>query len=218
MDMCCEQISCCLPVASSFDWFRFFEVGAQVAIAIAAILGAIYARIGWRKEARGQNEYKLAIDLLAALYRFRDAIDNARNRFVSDVEMIEDGDDNYEQSYEEKHFKGMTRVYSKRWNRVFDVQQSILTHLPSAEAVWGEEVENLFQKLFVHGAKLRWAIGGYLQSLNPSTPEKLKKILREEIEENAKILYERDKDDDYNDKLKELIAEIETFLKPKLKS
>jgi hypothetical protein len=197
-------------------FLQILEVLGTLLIGIATCFGAWMAWKGWKKEMRGQTEYKLAIDLLAALYRFRDAIDSTRNPMIFSSEIFEVAYDNYEQSDEKKYFKGTARLYSERWNRVFDAQQSIYANLMLAEAVWGEEVKNLFQKLFAHGAKLRFAIEEHLQLIDPSNPQKD----IEAMKENAKILLKRfeNEDDDFDDELKELIAEIETFLNPKSKS
>ena len=193
---------------------RILEVGAQVALATAAIVGALFAWKGWQKEMRGQTEYKLAIDLLTALYRFRDAINFARHPMISAHEMFAEDEDNLDPSDNMQRFKGMTKVYQKRWESVIKAQQTIYGNLQVAEAIWGEEVKNLFQDLFTHGNELLWVIEEYLDSINPSLSELTEKLSKKT---NA-ILHKRNKEDKFNDELQRLITEIEDYLKPKLKS
>jgi hypothetical protein len=180
---------------------------------------------GWKKEIRGQTEYKLAVDLLAALYRFRDAIDSTRNPMIFAGEMFEDAGDNYNRFDEKQRFEGITRAYQKRWDRVIDSKQSIYANLILAEVVWGEEIKNPFQELFVRSEFLRSSIENHLKSINPASSKIFREASKEQTQKRNNILYKNfeidsssNVKDSFNDKLKELVTEIETFLKPKLKS
>ena len=105
-------------------FLRILEVGALL-VGVAAIFGAWVAWKGWKREIRGQTEYKLAVDLLATTYRFRDAIDLARSRLISAHEMIIEDEDSTNSSDDMQKFKEMTRAYEKRWKQAMKEQQTI---------------------------------------------------------------------------------------------
>ena len=195
-------------------FLRILEVGAQVALATAAIVGALFAWKGWQKEMRGQTEYKLAVDLLATTYRFRDAIDSARNRLIFTHEVIIEDEYITNSPDDMKRFKGMTRAYQKRWEQVIKEQHKIYDNLQSAEVLWGEEVKNLFQNLFAHSEKLSWVMNEYLQFINPSLSGLTEKLSKE----TDAILHKPNREEDkFGDELQRLITKIEGILKPKLK-
>ena len=196
-------------------FLRILEIGAQVVIAIVAIFGAWVAWRGWKKEMRGQTEYELAIDLLKATYRFRDAIDSARSRLIFAHEVIIEDEDITNSSDDMKRFKGMTRAYEKRWKQAMKEQQTIDGNLQVAEVIWGEDVKNLFQDLFNHTIKLRRAIEEYLDSISPPLSESTEKLLKET---NAILHKPHREEDKFGDELQRLITEIDNYLKPKLKS
>ncbi len=194
-------------------FLRILEVLGTLLVGATAFFGAWIAWKGWKREIRGQTEYELAIDLLKATYRFRDAIDSVRSPVIFADEMFEDDEDNLNPSDNMQKFKGMAKAYRKRWEPVIEAKQTIDGNLQVAEAIWGEDVKNLFQNLFAHTTELRWAIEEYLDSINPSLSELTEKLSKET---NA-ILHKRNKEDKFGDELQRLITEIDNYLKPKLK-
>ena len=197
-------------------WYDLFMLFLHIFEVLGTLLVggvAFFAWKGWKREIRGQTEYKLAIDLLTALYRFRDAIDSARSPLIFAHEVIIEDEDITNSSDDIKRFKGMTRAYQKRWEQVMKEQRKIYDNLQSAEVIWGEEVKNLFQNLFAHGVKLSLVVDEYLQFINPSLSGLTEKLSKET---NA-ILHKRNKEDKFGDELQRLITEIENYLKPKLK-
>ena len=194
-------------------FLRILEVSGTLLVGAAASFGAWVAWKGWQRDMRGQTEYKLAVDLLKATYCFRDAIDLARSRLIFAHEMIIEDEDSTNSSDDMQKFKEMTRAYEERWKQAMQEQQTIYDNLQSAEVIWGEDVKNLFQDLFAHTIKLRWAIEEYLDSINPplsEPPEKLSK------ETNAILHKPHREEDKFGDELQRLITEIDNYLKPKL--
>ena len=198
-------------------FLRILEVLGTLLVGAAAFFGAWVAWKGWKREIRGQTEYKLAVDLLATTYRFRDAINFARHPMISAHEMFEEGD-NFNPLDPTQNFKGNARAYKKRWEQVVEAQQTIYGNLQVAEAIWGEEVKNLFQDLFAHGNELLWAMENYLKIINPDLStgrEKLEKRLSEKI---TAILYKVHEGDKFDNELQKYVKKIDNYLNPKLKS
>ena len=198
-------------------WYDLFMLFLHIFEVLGTLLVggvAFFAWKGWKREIRGQTEYKLAVDLLTATYRFRDAIDSARSRLIFAHEMIIEDEDITNSSDDMKRFKGMTGAYQKRWKPAMKEQQTIYDNLQSAEVIWGEEVKNLFQDLFAHGNELLWAMDEYLDSINPSLSELTKKLSKET---NAILHKPHREEDKFGDELQRLITEIDNYLKPKLK-
>ena len=179
---------------------------------------AFFAWKGWKREIRGQTEYKLAVDLLTATYRFRDAIDSVRSPLTFAHEMIAEDKDRYNPVKDIEKFERMEGAYQKRWERVVEAQYTILGDSQVAEAIWGEEAKNLFQELLAHSNDLHWAIENRLRIINPVLSAEHKKSKERLSKEIDAILNKHDEKDNFSNNLKRLITEIENYLKPKLKS
>ena len=177
--MGCEQIP---------DWLQ--GVGTLF-IGGATVFGACVAWKGWKKQLRGQNEYELASKLLAGTYKMRDDLDLLRSPFKYAAEI---GEDPPSASNE-----AQLRAYENNWNRIIETKHEIYEALVDAEAIWGEDIKELFDRFFFHAAHC-----------SVSARETLHHVLgSQELSPDS---------EQYDQEQKEIIDKIEAYLKPKLKS
>jgi hypothetical protein len=172
---------------------------------------------GWKKEIRGQTEYKLAVDLLAALYRFRDAtrgVENDIDEVKYVIEYNEDGGD-YHPELDDYHSTIISQFRDKLKNIAIK-QEDIYKYLVVGEAIFPKEITPLFNRLFTTVANLENPLAKAMQEDNPLHTPTLSP------RPSAPFTADKDNliDEDYDKigtKIEELVAEIETLLKPKLK-
>ena len=90
--------------------------------------------------------------------------------------------------------------------------------LLEAEAIWGDELKNLFKKIFDLENELVKCIRHYLLLRNPDADEASKEAIREIGRKNRDILYDdlSDKPDEYKRDLLSAIEKVEKYLKPNL--
>ena len=171
--------------------------------AIAAIIGVVIAGFGlkaWRKQLRGTTEYDLAKRLMLLVYQLRDALQSARNPFVS---VSEGSKDDTEDTWE-------ITAYSKRWDQVVDlIPQFNVTSL-EAEVVWDDMLKTDKQNLLKLVSELSFAITMFIrQKKDKSFTDDFNKISRD-------TLYRQD-DDKFSKSLEAVVKGYEKKLKSHLK-
>ena len=119
---------------------------------------------------------------------------------------------------EQKFFYGISEAYSARWNKVQIERTLLYADLLEAEAIWGDELKNLFKKIFDLENELVKCIRHYLLLRNPDADEASKEAIREIGRKNRDILYDdlSDKPDEYKRDLLSAIEKVEKYLKPNL--
>ncbi len=115
-------------------------------------------------------------------------------------------------------FYGTSKAYQVRWDKVQEQRNALYADLLEAEAIWGNELNDLFKTVFDLQHELFTCIRHYLELINPDTDEAMKEAVRKINKENRDIMYDNlgEEPDEYKRDLLDAIASIETYLKPKL--
>ena len=194
----------------------------DLVLAASALTGAIVAFKGlgtWQRQLKGQSEYELSRRILVTLFKYRDAIYGVRHPAIWSNEMPTPAEDKVKKmNDEQKFFYGISEAYSARWNKVQIERTLLYADLLEAEAIWGDELKNLFKKIFDLENELVKCIRHYLLLRNPDADEASKEAIREIGRKNRDILYDdlSDKPDEYKRDLLSAIEKVEKYLKPNL--
>lgn len=197
------------------EWTDWLTATSAMIAAVAVACTAYFAKQGmsvWRQQMRGKDEYKLARDLLASIYKFRDAMHDARHPFMTIVEKPP-RDEAEHMSSGQIRFYGLSRAYSNRWNKVSKQHRKLYKNWIVAQAVWGDKLVQLVQPLHEQEQELRVAIEEYLELIKPED--------QTNVRENAKRLRELRPmlyglpEDEFGQQIENSIKPLEQYLKQK---
>ena len=200
------------------DWPKFISIGKDLIIAGAAITGSIVAAKGlstWRRQLKGQAEYELSKRILKLTFQYRDTVCGVRNPVMWSYEMPQPPQAE-EMDRDQLKYYGTSKAYEVRCDRVTDVRQTRYPELLEAEALWGIELEKLFETLFNLQNILFTNIGYHLSLLDPNTPKTHKASINKLIKEDV-IFDTLHEEDNFRKEFSLGVKAIEQFLKPHLK-
>lgn len=188
----------------------------------AAIAGAVIAIKGlgtWKRQLKGQSEYELSRRLLVTLFKYRDAIAGVRHPAMWAYEMPGPPEgESKNMSREHVRFYGTSKAYQARWAKVQAERTNLYADLLESEAIWGDDLKNLFKTLFNLEHELFTSIRHYIDLINPETEEASKESIRNIDKKRRDIMYDdlSEEGDDYRKEFQLGIEAIEQYLKPKL--
>ena len=210
------------------NWEEVISAISAIIVAVAAVMAAYSAKKGldtWRLQMRGKSEYKLSRDLLASLYKYRDAFFNIRQPSlhlpVSDRDIEKDMTKATDEQ-ERKTFNAVLKEYQRKWDIVTEQQQHIYGNLVVAEALWGDELYIRFAKLFEQADTLHDAIRWMLRIINPDVPDEQAVDVDNPDASHRKyaamrsIAFSEKGTDVFGDQIMQNINPIEQYLKRKL--
>ena len=198
---------------------QIIAICKDIILSGAAIIGAIIAGLGlstWKRQLRGQSEHNLSRRILTTLYKYRERIDSMRFPGMWPHEMPSPPE--YEainMNDEQKQLYGRSRAYQARWDRVCTERTSLNADLLEAEAIWGDELKNLFSKIFDLEFELFICISQHADIKYPDDASK--EIIRNIATKDRDIRYDYlGEPDEFKKELIIAIEKIENYLKPKL--
>ena len=127
-------------------------------------------------------------------------------------------DDAKGMSQDKISFYGTSKAYQNRWDKVQTERTSLYADLLESEAIWGNELKELFKEVFNLEHELFVRIRHYVELINPDTHESKKEAVEKLDAKGRDIMYD-DLSDEGDEFKKDLIASIESiekYLKPKL--
>lgn len=195
----------------------------DIVLSGAAITGAVVAVKGlgtWQRQLKGQSEYELSRRILVTVFKYRDAINGVRHPAMWAYEMPSPSE--YEakiMSQEQIRFYGTSKAYQARWDKVQIEKTSLYADLLESEAIWGNELKNLFKKVFDLEHELFTRIRYYIELINPDTDVASKEAIRNIDKKKRDIMYDNlsEEPDEYKRELISAIEDVEKYLKPKLR-
>lgn len=199
----------------------FFSVLKDIVLTLTAITGAIVAVKGlstWKRQINGQAEYNLSKNLLTNLFKYRDTISNIRHPFMSSREQTPPPDEERQKMTPEqiRHY-GTFKAYDARWNKLAEVRPQIYANMIEAEALWGDEITKLWEKMIDKENDLLIAIQDYLTFINPDIDFFDKEHLKPEHRNVRKIVFQGSRDDPFKPEFDSRLKELTNYLKDRLK-
>lgn len=211
-------------VENAFEEFKIMDIaqkiGSVIPIAkdfIIAISAAIAAYVGikglntWRRQLKGNAEYKLAKTLLIELYGLREAIATARSALQFSAKPQLEKEQQDRMSPEQIVFEAIRQSWDRRWARISERMIKVDTALLEAEAIWGETIVKKVATVRRQVNKFFWAITEDLESRNPEHPASTE--LPEERKKRQNILYSIREDNEFDKDFNNAIHEVESELK-----
>ena len=210
------------------NWEEIISAISAIIVAIAAVVAAGLAKKGldtWRQQMKGKDEYKLSRNLLASLYKYRDAVFDVRRPSlyipVSDKDIKKDMTKATDEQ-KSKTFNAVRQEYQRKWDIVIKQQHHIYGYLVVAKALWGDELYVLFRKLFGQADILRDATRWMLRLINPDIPKEQAvninnpEASHREYATMRSIVFLEKGNDVFGEQIMQDINPIEQYLKQKL--
>ena len=199
------------------DWLTAIKDIVVTASALTAAVVAVVGLNAWRRQLAGQNEYEVGQHVLRASYRVRDAITTVRHPFMSSGEQAaalaeQTSDTAPTGDAAEDHRRAMAAAYNARWRGIVDALQELDVARVEAEALWGPDAAECCAPLRKCIGRLRWALEERLSD-RTGYPEELYR----EIQSTAFSTSDDPEKDAFSASVKDAIAQVEAFVRPKLK-
>lgn len=164
----------------------------------------------WKNQFKS-HEYTLAKNILIQAYKYREAMKTLRNSAVWTYEYPSfDGPTSHLGDARKKYLQ-MAYVYQKRWDRVEMLKPELWELLLESEVLWGQDLKNIFVDIFRLEFKVYRQVSAYLASLDDANDYK------EKFEKD--LIYDsfKDETDSFRQQFNPLLAEVEKYIKSKLK-
>lgn len=188
----------------------------DIVLTLAAIVAGYVGIRGlgtWRRQLRGNTEYQLAKSMLTSVYELREAISSVRNPFMQYSKEPDLPEDKLKElSQREREWHALAQAYQRRWEPVPKAMAKLDANLLEAEVVWGSGIRAKANPLNRLTGELLFALQDHLEARNPdgryeSPGPGLVKKRRE-------TLYGLGEEDEFKERLQEVIREIENDLRP----
>jgi len=201
---------------------EYISLLKDIVTVIAAGIASVAAIVGlstWRRQLKGNTEYDLSRKLLRSLYATRNAVSAVRNPWQSAGEIsqaMKEAD--LEANFHDEKFALLSAqaVYRLRWKSVVEATAALQIDALEAEALWGSEARDHLKPLYVLISELFSNIQLYLRNLE-RPPHNQSEEASRAIDE---IIYDTsgsERPNEYSQKLGAAIAEMEAFIRPRLK-
>lgn len=178
---------------------------------VATVIIAFFGLSTWNRQLRGQADFEAARTLAKATYKLREEIAVSRSRVIRLYEfgdpMTRRGGDTGEE---------YARVYGERWKPVSDALQNFDAAVLEAEALWGEQVRGVSDKMHACLRTLAASMDAIVENARSggedfkSDPDFGRKMRRN-------VHASRDDGDELSMEIQAAIAALEGILRPHLR-
>jgi hypothetical protein len=190
-------------------------LGAAVTAAVVAVKG-----LGtWQQQLKGQAEYDLSRRILVSLFKYRDAINNARHPAMWVNEMPSPPVKEAEKMKGEDFWHyGLSNGYQNRWDKVQEQKSSLNADLLEAEAIWGNRLPEMFKAVYALDHELYRKICNYLEMKRPRADSVTKDAFEKNYSNSRDIMYRtsNEEPDEFKQDLLNAIDPIKRYLKSKI--
>ncbi|XOB99305.1 hypothetical protein ACMC9I_04255 [Deinococcota bacterium DY0809b] len=191
-------------IIQAFLWMK------EWAVPIAAYTGIVLSLLGfreWKRQHRWKIEFDLAREILLKIYEYRHTLFGAR---VSQILIYECPDI----KEDPKAIANMDSAillecaFRYRMSRVAKVRARLATSMLEAEAVWGDELKQKFLKLFELEQELGKCQVKYVDNIRNG---------KSELNNDIVHVVFGSPNDHFEERVLALLAEFESYLRPRLK-
>ena len=186
--------------------------------AVAAAAAAFFAYRGlrsWQHQMKGTAEYRLAKELMKAVYRVREAFMHVRNPAIFSYEYPQEMLDTWGYPSSALQAEATEYVYNNRWKRLHEAFVTLEEKNLDAQVEWGSQYSEVIKPLRKCRVELQLAIRDIVDGLKPNA----KPSTEAAKERDAKsVIYHIDPDspdDRFTPEIEEAIRQFENRLRPK---
>ncbi len=193
-------------------------------VSVSALAAAVVAFLGvnaWRRQLRGTTEYQSALKVLQTLYAVREAVIEARGRFIFPVEGVTQTPAT---GLEEFKVHVEAQSYQRRLVRVGNARGDLLLAQQGALAVWGDPAKEALEDLLDAINDLFLTYELYFEEETAFARHRDQEGKKEERDaENLvmhRVLYSRlskEGKDPFGDRLARAVTRAEEFYRARLK-
>ncbi|ORM82270.1 hypothetical protein HA42_08555 [Pantoea deleyi] len=187
----------------------------------AALTGAIIAFKGlgtWKKQINGQANYNLSKNLLINLFKYRDAVNDVRNPFMSSQEMPQPSEEESKKLNDDGvRYHGLYKAYENRWNRVVEVKTDIYANLIEAEALWDNQLSDMWKVLQRQEKKLLISLKNYLILRSPHYEKFDKEHLQDKQHQIHDDIFDAGDEDVFKKQFESELSNMTSYIRTKLK-
>lgn len=203
------------------EWLSIVKDSVTALAAVVALYIAWQGLTTWRRQLGGQQSHDLARRLLVGVYQERNALRSVRSPMMFPSEMPMPPPEQAAQMNDRQiRFFGRREAYLARWKRVTEAGATLEVDMLEAEALWGNEFSEVYERLNRLIAELVVAVRHDLTLHNPDIEQDQKDAIRRLREGRRDIIYDvSDEDgvpDPFSADLNQAVGAIEGYLKPKL--
>lgn len=203
----------------------YFLNAKEILVTAAAVTGAITAIIGstvaikglntWKRQISGQSNHNLSRSLLISAFKYRDAISVLRHPFMPSHEMtLPDKEESKAMSVDAILNYGRIKAYQARWEKVREAHAEVYANLIESEALWGNDLSDIWKSVKSLETTLFVALDDHLRSSRSTTQGVNNRSLPQE---SYNIIFSKTDDDEFKDKLNQLLRSFESYVREKMK-
>jgi hypothetical protein len=203
------------------EWLSIVKDSVTTLAAVVALYIAWQGLTTWRRQLGGQQSHDLARRLLVGVYQERNALRSVRNPVMFPSEMPMPPPEQAAQLNDRQiRFFGRREAYLARWKRVTEAGEALEVDMLEAEALWGKEFSEVYERLNGLIAELMVAVRHDLTLHNPDVEQDQKDAILRLREGRRDVIYDISEGDEatdpFSDDLNHIVGVIEGYLKPKL--
>jgi len=208
---------------TEIDWDVTKDVAAvfgSVASVCTVVAGVTFGWLGlktWRQQLHGTANHEMSRKLLVAIYSYEATLNDARDVGMSPSELTEEeAAEIRAMNPDSKRYAFSYTVYRARLGAIERSIAPVRALLLEARALWGHEVDELVVAL-INMKDEWWTVARrYASAMNPAEDaETRERYARAWIEQKG-VLYVDGPDDEFGQRFKARLAEVEAFLRTKM--
>ena len=202
-----------------FSLTEIVTMFSAMVVAVSAATTAYFAYKGlsiWKEQHSGKIESDLATRLLVSIYKYRDAIFDYANPFTL-IQIPQKDTPNLSKEY--RATKVRENLENDRHDKVVSTRQEIYADILASEALWGKEMQVIFEGMQLIEKQLKIESDEYMKKLQNHLIEitkmsKSKKPMTKQ--EMGQIWDEIQPNEATSKELKKLVKKAEDYLRPKI--
>lgn len=216
-------MSICLAITDA-DWSLTKDVFTIVGtlVSAAGVGLAFYVGIAglatWRRQLKGASDHELSRKALIELYRYRDAMEQARVPGMLEWECRLSAEEAAGLTFAQKNHLELRKGYQRRFEEVRKIREPMYMTLLDSEAVWGKDLRNLCKPLFALQNEFSRYVELHLIATDPREDKEDRRPYRDMLKNRREVMYSMPgaMEDEFKQEFDSASAAVELYLKTKL--
>lgn len=194
-------------------------IGSMASVCTVAA-GVVFGWMGlktWRQQLRGTANHEMSRKLLVAIYSFEATLDAARDVGMSVSELSEDEASQVNaMPTESKRYAFTYSIYRARLGAIEKSLAPVRALLLEARALWGGDIDDLVGALIEMKDEWWTVARRYASAMNPAEDAETRERYAQAWIEHRGVLYVDGPENDFGQRFKERLAQVEHFLRTKM--
>ena len=192
----------------------------SVASVCTVVAGVAFGWLGlktWRQQLRGTANHEMSRKLLVAIYSYEATLNDARDIGMSLSELTDEEAAQVDaMDPDSKRYAFTYSVYRARLGAIERSLAPVRALLLEARALWGNDVDGLVVALIKMKDEWWTVARRYASAMNPSEDSETRERYATAWIEKKWVLYVYGPDDEFGQRFKDRLSEVEVFLRTKM--